>query len=175
MYVISKTGSGKSAAPLSITTLRCGITIVLVPLLGLGSDQVKKASREERGIRAYHVDEHRGPNGVLLRDWLMNMTDDECETSTTILFISPQSLSDHVNPKTNINVPSPWLTKSHRAHCVLPRKMIGGGGEEQERCRRPPEDGQSVMGVGVCSSASLTTRRHKRGMSHDCSRRRTFN
>jgi hypothetical protein len=77
MYLISKTGSGKSAVPLTIATLRCGITIVLVPLLGLGSDQVKKASREERGISAYHVDEHRGADGVILREWLLNMTDDE--------------------------------------------------------------------------------------------------
>ena len=60
MYLISKTGSGKSAVPLTIATLRHGITIVLVPLLGLGSDQVKKASRVDKCIHAYHVDEHRG-------------------------------------------------------------------------------------------------------------------
>jgi hypothetical protein len=154
IYLISKTGSGKSAVPLTIATLRCGITIFLVPLLGLGSDQVKKASREERGIRAYHVDEHRGADGVLLRDWLMNMTDDECETSTTILFISPQSLSDHVNPKTNINVPSPWLTCIRKlalkdrislmcideafggtARLILPQRLPRG-------CQKPTENSQ---------------------------------
>ena len=44
MYLISKIGSGKSAVPLTIATIQRGITIVVVQLLGLGSDQVKKAS-----------------------------------------------------------------------------------------------------------------------------------
>ena len=110
MYLISKTGSGKSAVPLTIASLRHGITIILVPLLGLGSDQVKKASRVEKGIHSYHVNEHRGRDGTLLREWLINMTNDECKSTTTILFMSPQSLSYHVNPATNIDVPSPWLT-----------------------------------------------------------------
>ena len=73
MYLISKTGSGKSAVPLTIATLRRGVTVVMVPLLGLGSDQVKKSTQLEKGIKAYHVDEHRGKDGRVLRSWLLNM------------------------------------------------------------------------------------------------------
>ena len=89
MYLISKTGSGKSAVPLTIAMLCRGVTIVLVPLLGLGSHQVKKASRAEKGLCWYHVDEHKGADGTLLRNWLLNMTDEESQTQTTILFMSP--------------------------------------------------------------------------------------
>ena len=38
VYLISRTGFGKSAAPLTIAMVRHGIIIVMVPLLGLGSD-----------------------------------------------------------------------------------------------------------------------------------------
>mmetsp|Transcript_11434 Transcript_11434/g.25104 ORF Transcript_11434/g.25104 Transcript_11434/m.25104 type:complete len:717 (-) Transcript_11434:43-2193(-) len=110
MYLISKTGSGKSAVPLTIATLRRGVTIVLVPLLGLGSDQVKKAAREEKGIAAYHVDEHRGADGKLLREMLLNMSMEESQSTTKILFMSPQSLTYHLNETTGQMVPSPWLT-----------------------------------------------------------------
>lgn len=59
MYIVAGTGSGKSAIPLCISSLRRGMTVVLVPLLGLGSDQVAKALFVDRGIEAYHVDEHK--------------------------------------------------------------------------------------------------------------------
>ena len=50
MHLISKTGSGKSAVPLTIATLRRGVTIIMVPLLGLGSDQVEKYHKRIRGL-----------------------------------------------------------------------------------------------------------------------------
>ena len=107
MYLISKTGSGKSVVPLTMATLRRGVTIVLVPLLGLGSDQVKKAAREENGIAAYHVDEHSGADGKLLREMLLNMSMEESQSTTKILFMSPQSLTYHLNETTGQMVPSP--------------------------------------------------------------------
>ena len=44
VYLILKTGSGKSTVPLTIVTLCRGVTVVMVPLVGLGSDQVKKST-----------------------------------------------------------------------------------------------------------------------------------
>ena len=65
---ISKTGPGKSAVPLTIVTLCRGVTVVMVPLFRLESDQVKKAMHFEKGVKAYHVDEHCGEDGRLLRN-----------------------------------------------------------------------------------------------------------
>ena len=43
IYLIRKTGEGKSLVITTTVALLCGVTIVMVPLLGLGSDQVNKA------------------------------------------------------------------------------------------------------------------------------------
>ena len=39
MFIIQPTAKGKSLIPLATAVIRCGMTIVLVPLIGLGSDQ----------------------------------------------------------------------------------------------------------------------------------------
>ena len=44
LYLIAKTGSGKSAVPLAVGALQNGITLTMVPLVGLGSDQVSKST-----------------------------------------------------------------------------------------------------------------------------------
>ena len=43
IYLIRKTGEGKSMIILGAATMRRGVTVVLVPLIGLGSDQVNKS------------------------------------------------------------------------------------------------------------------------------------
>ncbi len=43
------------------------VSIVLVPLLGLGTDQVTKAIHVDQNIKAWHVDEFRGQHGKDLR------------------------------------------------------------------------------------------------------------
>ncbi len=69
MYVAEKNGYGKSLIPITIASIRKGITIVLVLLIGLGSDQVAKSMFANKGIEAYHVDEHQTPDDAkLLRD-----------------------------------------------------------------------------------------------------------
>ncbi len=42
LYIIAKTGLGKSAIPLTIGLLQTGVTLLMIPLVGLGSDQVNK-------------------------------------------------------------------------------------------------------------------------------------
>ena len=44
LYIIRKTAEGKSLIPLTVALLK-GVAICLVPLIGLGSDQVRKALR----------------------------------------------------------------------------------------------------------------------------------
>jgi hypothetical protein len=58
LYLVHKTGEGKSAVVLASATIFRGITLVLVPLLGLGCDQVAKATRREQQVEAYHLDKH---------------------------------------------------------------------------------------------------------------------
>jgi hypothetical protein len=60
MSVTAKTGYGKSLIPSGIMSIRRGVGIVKVPLLGLGTDQVAKAMRHDKNIEARHVDEFFG-------------------------------------------------------------------------------------------------------------------
>ena len=90
--VTAKTGYGKSLVALGIATMRRGVTIIQVLLLGLGTDQVAKATHIDRNIEAYHVDEFKGKDGRTLRNRLINASDEQFEKLSIILFMSPQSL-----------------------------------------------------------------------------------
>ena len=74
-FLIAKTGSGKSAVPLTVGSLLTGITLTMVPLVGLGSDQVNKCSNDVNYIEGYHLDEHRGSDARLLRDRLISLNE----------------------------------------------------------------------------------------------------
>eukprot|EP00984_Skeletonema_dohrnii_P002679 scaffold926_cov75-Skeletonema_dohrnii-CCMP3373.AAC.2 len=60
LYLIRKTGEGKSLVLKGMATIKRGITVCLVPLVGLGSDQVCKTTCAKCGVEAYHVDEWKG-------------------------------------------------------------------------------------------------------------------
>ena len=89
-YLIRKCGEGKSLVMLGMATLLRGITINMVPLIGLGSDQVSKSRRPENRIEAWHFDEFKGSNFHLLRRRMQRYTPDE--KSSIIIYISPQQL-----------------------------------------------------------------------------------
>jgi superfamily II DNA helicase RecQ len=92
LYLIRKTGEGKSAVVLSAATLLRGITLVVVPLLGLGCDQVAKAHRRRYKVEAYHLDENRGNDQVAIQTRLLSIT--QVHAQSIILFTSPQSLKE---------------------------------------------------------------------------------
>jgi hypothetical protein len=54
VHLIAKMGSGKFVVPLTIGSLQTGVMVTMVPLIGLGSDQVKNGSNEDNLIKAYH-------------------------------------------------------------------------------------------------------------------------
>jgi len=91
-YLIAKTGSGKSAVPLTVGSLLTGITVTMVPLVGLGSDQVNKCSNPDNFIEGYHLDEHRGRDGGILRKRLLSVSEYEADNVSIFLYASPQSL-----------------------------------------------------------------------------------
>ena len=142
VYIAAKTGSGKSAIPMTVGSLRCGVAIMLVPLIGLGSDQVSKACKFEQNIEAYHLDEHRGDDAHALRTRLESIHPVERDNVTVFLFLSPQSLATN----------SSWFpTIAHLAkkgyislYCIDEAHCI----EQQGRHFRP-EFISAVTNIGV--------------------------
>jgi hypothetical protein len=57
----------ESRLSLTAGSLLSRVIITLVPLVGLGSDQVSKSTNDGSFIEAYHVNEHRGPDATLLK------------------------------------------------------------------------------------------------------------
>ncbi len=68
VYLIRKTGEGKSLVlqGQGMASMLKGVTISLVPLLGLGSDQQEKCSKSSGAVEASHLDEFRGSHAKLL-------------------------------------------------------------------------------------------------------------
>jgi superfamily II DNA helicase RecQ len=93
LSMIRRTADGKSLVPLCTAVLRRKVTLIMVPLHGLGSDQVDKSTLREHNINAYYIDQHTRENEELLRERLEGLTMDEAKDSCTILFVSPQKLA----------------------------------------------------------------------------------
>ena len=93
LYLIRKTGEGKSLVLKGMATIKRGITVCLVPLVGLGSDQVCKTTCTKCGVEAYHVDEWRGDRCERLMKRL-SIFDPSKQHKSIVLFISPQQLGD---------------------------------------------------------------------------------
>ena len=92
LYIIAKTGSGKSAIPLTTGTLTSGVIITLVPLIGLGSDQVAKSRNANHYIEAYHLDEQNNESARELSKRLNTMHQTEANHCTIFLYLSPWAL-----------------------------------------------------------------------------------
>ncbi len=88
--VLSKTGSGKTAVPLTVGRLRRGVSLFMVPLIGLGCDLVEKYNNYHQDVEAYHLDEHREKGDV---DALLLRLSTLTLNRTVYLFVSPQTLS----------------------------------------------------------------------------------
>ena len=66
----------------------------MVPLIGVGSNQVDNAVLLERNNgEAYHADEMKSDNAKILCERLMGATDAEMGNNFITVYISPQGLS----------------------------------------------------------------------------------
>ena len=65
---------------------------ILVPLIGLGGDQVVKSAVSEHNVKAYHADKHKSQDAYNLQDRLLSMDDEGINFISIILYISPLSL-----------------------------------------------------------------------------------
>ena len=67
------------------------ITITIVPLLGLGSNQDEKCYVNSDAFESYHLDEFCGSHAKLLRSQLKDYTHDK--KCAIVLFLSPQIMA----------------------------------------------------------------------------------
>ena len=86
-------GEGKSLAFLVTAVMLRGVTVVMVPLIGLGSDQVNTAMKLEHGGEVYHIDENKSSDFIALMDRLLSITKRDNRTvNSVVLYCSPQLL-----------------------------------------------------------------------------------
>jgi superfamily II DNA helicase RecQ len=64
-FLIRKTGEGKFDVVLTASTLLRGIMLMVMPLLGLGCDQVSKAQHHHYQVEAFHLDKNRSKEDQL--------------------------------------------------------------------------------------------------------------
>ena len=92
MYLIRKTGEGKSLVIMGLALALDGIIVAMGPLHGLGTDQANKSKRPNSGLEAYHVDEFRDGdyNKLVHRLTILKRS----HHRRIVLYISPQSLRE---------------------------------------------------------------------------------
>ena len=88
------TADGKSLVIQGLTITRRGVAFIMVPLVGLGTDQVEKASLSEHGIELYHIDEHKKHDEKRLMRRLLSATHDELKYCRIMAFIGPGTVLD---------------------------------------------------------------------------------
>ena len=92
LAMICHTVDGKSLIPQIVGVLWRAVCNYLVPLIGLGSDQVKRSTVVKHNIEPYHVNEHKNADARLLTTWLKQMTKDEAKYVTIALFLGPNAM-----------------------------------------------------------------------------------
>ncbi|KAL7508357.1 hypothetical protein ACHAXN_005444 [Cyclotella atomus] len=95
MYVIRKTGEGKSLVMMGTAAVLRGVTICLVPLLGLGSSQALKSNIRAHRIEGYHLDEYRAQDFAALSQRMAKYK--RSDATSIIVYISPQNLQPGSN------------------------------------------------------------------------------
>ena len=95
LAVPQKTASGKTLIVRLASFYRRGISLNLVPLLGLATEQVDRAILAEHNMEGYHCDEHKLEDCKLLMDRLRQYNSDgeEAKHVTINLFIGPKALT----------------------------------------------------------------------------------
>ena len=97
LLLVRRTGDGKSAVIFGAATLLKGVSIVVVPLLGLGVDlvgRVNSGARPSARVFAFHLDELRGGEQAELVGFLRRVAAaGDLPDATVLLVCSPQALA----------------------------------------------------------------------------------
>eukprot|EP00978_Attheya_sp_CCMP212_P008570 scaffold20148_cov59-Attheya_sp.AAC.2 len=98
LLLVRRTGDGKSLVIYGLATLLRGVTIVMVPILALGSDQVSTVwsmANPLAGVYAEHLDSIREQRDVVsMAKFLNKLRHEDKMTQSIVLWVSPDSL-DH--------------------------------------------------------------------------------
>jgi superfamily II DNA helicase RecQ len=95
LCLVRKTGEGKSIVLYGMATMRRNITLCIIPLVGLGSDQARKVNQMGAGtVHAIHADETKGLSLNAIETMLMGFEKDSCKRGSLIIYMSPQSLAE---------------------------------------------------------------------------------
>ncbi len=90
LVVNRRTADGKSLIPQVTGAIRRKVNVTLVPLIGLGSDQVEKGYVIKQNMESYHIDEHKWTDSCLLCDRLLSLTDNKANHVSIQLIIGPK-------------------------------------------------------------------------------------
>ena len=93
LVVIFCTADGKSLIPQTVGIIRRAVYIYLAPLIGLGSDQLERATVIEYNLELYHVDENKNEDDRLLISRLEIMTKEEVKHATIKLLLGPNAMT----------------------------------------------------------------------------------
>jgi superfamily II DNA helicase RecQ len=104
------TGEGKSAVVLTSAALLRGVTLVVVPLLGLGSDQVSKAQRPDFRVESYHLDKNRSKDQFAIQRRLLSVAHQHAQS--IILFAWLQSLREGSSWAPLLHQRTSWLKRN---------------------------------------------------------------
>ena len=88
-----RTADDKSVVPLTVGAIMRNIVIIMEPFVGLGSNQVDKATLIGHNVEAYHIDEHWGVHAHALTKRIAAITDDKWQDTTIILILSSASFA----------------------------------------------------------------------------------
>lgn len=97
---IRQTGDGKSLPIQCTVTMRRYISVVVVPLISIGADQVSNiyyCCNPEAGIYAEHLDSLCDPiDRKRMIDYLNSLTHTALRKTSVVLYVSPSAISHHV-------------------------------------------------------------------------------
>ena len=90
-------GEGNSVVPMASASMLRGFTIVIMPLISLGSDQASKNVLQRKRAEAFHLDEFKGEDVCLIKHMLLKMIgglQTRKPTKSMLLHASPNALKD---------------------------------------------------------------------------------
>ena len=120
ILLVRPTGDGKSIVRNTCSSLACGVTLTICPLLSLSADQCKKlqhCDQDHGPLAAFHLDEMRSKaSKQRLHELLLLLPNNT--NKTVFLFTSPQVLINDNN----------WIVLTRR---LLQRRLLLANGSSR--------------------------------------------
>ena len=90
LCLVRKTGDGKTYVFYIAGILLGGVSLSIIPVVGLGAEQAERARNTEKGVDAYHLDQLSGPMVQRVKTMLKEAK--VGDRRSIFLFCSPQAL-----------------------------------------------------------------------------------